>query len=58
MFQAGATIKNALEGGAEALLNKPIDFLALRDEIDSRVGMAAKSASPSRADIPTPTLRE
>jgi hypothetical protein len=26
-----------LEGGAEALLTKPIDFVALRSEIDSRV---------------------
>jgi hypothetical protein len=42
MFQADATIRKALEGGAEALPNKPVDFLALRDEIDSRVGMAAR----------------
>ena len=26
-----------MEGGADALLTKPIDFLALRGEIDSRV---------------------
>src|SRR4030081_3642574 len=32
------TRRKALEGGAEALLTKPIDFVALRGEIDSRVG--------------------
>ena len=32
------TRRKALEGGAEALLTKPIDFAALRIEIDSRVG--------------------
>jgi CheY-like chemotaxis protein len=32
------TRRKALEGGAEALLTKPIDFAALRGEIDSRVG--------------------
>ena len=32
------TRRKALEGGAEALLTKPIDFAALRAEIDSRVG--------------------
>ena len=31
------TRRKALEGGAEALLTKPIDFAALRSEIDSRV---------------------
>jgi CheY-like chemotaxis protein len=31
------TKRKALEGGAEALLTKPIDFVALRGEIDSRV---------------------
>src|SRR5258708_33678962 len=31
------TARQALEGGAEALLTKPIDFAALRSEIDSRV---------------------
>jgi CheY-like chemotaxis protein len=31
------TRRKALEGGAEALLTKPIDFVALRGEIDSRV---------------------
>ena len=31
----------ALEGGAEALFTKPIDFKALRSEIDTRVERAA-----------------
>jgi CheY-like chemotaxis protein len=35
------TRRKALEGGAEALLTKPIDFVALRTEIDSRVPRAA-----------------
>ena len=35
------TRRKALEGGAEALLTKPIDFVALRNEIDSRVANAA-----------------
>jgi CheY-like chemotaxis protein len=35
------TKRKALENGAEALLTKPIDFTALRDEIDTRVGRAA-----------------
>ena len=30
----------ALEGGAEAVLIKPIDFNALRGEIEARLGMA------------------
>ena len=34
------TKRKALEGGAEALLTKPIDFIALRSEIDSRVAGA------------------
>jgi CheY-like chemotaxis protein len=33
--------RQALEGGAEALLTKPIDFVALRAEIDDRVASAA-----------------
>src|SRR6476660_4849892 len=32
------TKRKAMQGGAEALLTKPIDFAALRSEIDSRVG--------------------
>ncbi len=35
------TKRKALERGAEALLTKPIDFLALRSEIDTRVERAA-----------------
>ena len=35
------TKRKALERGAEALLTKPIDFLALRNEIDTRVQRAA-----------------
>ncbi len=36
-----STRRRALEGGAEALLTKPIDFIALRSEIDIRVARAA-----------------
>ncbi len=35
------TRRKALEGGAEALLTKPIDFVALRTEIDGRVASVA-----------------
>jgi len=35
------TKRKALEGGADALLTKPIDFQALRNEIDVRVAQAA-----------------
>jgi CheY-like chemotaxis protein len=35
------TKRRALEGGAEALLTKPIDFVMLRGEIDTRVERAA-----------------
>ena len=35
------TRKKAIERGAEGLLTKPIDFSALRQEIDSRLGQAA-----------------
>ena len=34
------TKRKALEGGAEALLTKPVDFVALRGEIDNRVAGA------------------
>ena len=34
------TKRKALEGGAEALLTKPIDFATLRNEIDQRVERA------------------
>jgi CheY-like chemotaxis protein len=33
----GDTRRRAFEGGAEALLTKPIDFSALRSEIDGRL---------------------
>ena len=35
------TKRKALENGAETLLTKPIDFVALRNEIDQRVERAA-----------------
>ncbi|HJU12036.1 MAG TPA: response regulator [Candidatus Binataceae bacterium] len=35
------TKRKALDGGAEALLTKPIDFPALRDEIEAKVQRAA-----------------
>ena len=35
------TKRKALENGAEALLTKPIDFAALRGEIDTRIPRAA-----------------
>jgi len=35
------TKRKALESGAEALLTKPIDFGALRNEIDTRVARVA-----------------
>jgi len=36
-----ATKPKALDGGAHALLTKPIDFAVLRGEIDKRVAAAA-----------------
>ena len=35
------TKRKALENGAEALLDKPIDFSVLRGEIEARLGLAA-----------------
>ena len=35
------TRRRAIDGGAEALLTKPIDFGALRSEIDMRIEQAA-----------------
>lgn len=35
------TKQRAMKNGAQALLTKPIDFVALREEIDMRVGRAA-----------------
>jgi CheY-like chemotaxis protein len=37
------TRRKAVEGGAETLLTKPIDFAALRSEIDSRVGSVGQA---------------
>ena len=34
------TKRRAIEGGAEGLLTKPIDFILLREEIDTRLGQA------------------
>jgi CheY-like chemotaxis protein len=34
------TKRKALENGADALLTKPIDFVSLRGEIETRVGLA------------------
>src|SRR6185295_18098308 len=50
------TKRKALEGGAEALFTKPIDFEMLRGEIDTRVERAALfcpllALSGRRADI-------
>ncbi len=35
------TKRKALESGSEALLTKPIDFMVLRDEIETRIERAA-----------------
>lgn len=35
------TKRKALEGGAEALLTKPLDFALLRGEIETRLGQVA-----------------
>jgi CheY-like chemotaxis protein len=35
------TKRKALEGGAEALLTKPLDFVLLRNEIETRIERAA-----------------
>jgi CheY-like chemotaxis protein len=35
------TKRKAIEGGSEALLTEPIDFVALRNEIESRIERAA-----------------
>jgi DNA-binding response OmpR family regulator len=38
------TRRTVLEGGAEALFTKPIDFGALRSDIEARVRLAAYPA--------------
>jgi CheY-like chemotaxis protein len=43
----GNTRRKALEGGAEALLTKPIDFVALRAEIDGRVAKSSAAVPMS-----------
>jgi len=40
-YREAETKRRALEGGAEALFTKPIDFVLLRNEIDTRVEGAA-----------------
>ena len=35
------TKRKVLEGGAEALFTKPVDFGALRSDIEARIGLAA-----------------
>jgi len=35
----------AIEGGAEGLLTKPIDFASLREEIDARLERAMRSGT-------------
>jgi CheY-like chemotaxis protein len=40
-YSDAETKRRALERGAEALLTKPIDFVALRSEIETRVERAA-----------------
>ena len=42
----GETRRRAFEGGAEALLTKPIDFTALRSEIDGRLKPGQKFPCP------------
>jgi len=44
------TKRKALQGGADALFTKPIDFALLRGEIDTRVEQAAWASAPSRLD--------
>jgi CheY-like chemotaxis protein len=39
------TKRKAIEGGAEGLLTKPIDFALLREEIDTRLERAARSST-------------
>ena len=40
-YSDAETKRKALEGGAAALLTNPIDFSALRAEIETRIGLAA-----------------
>jgi DNA-binding response OmpR family regulator len=45
------TGRKALEGGAEALLTKPIDFVVLRAEIDGRVARSGVCDSENIANL-------
>jgi DNA-binding response OmpR family regulator len=45
------TRRKALEGGAEALLTKPIDFVVLRAEIDGRVARSGVGDSENIANL-------
>ncbi len=49
-----STRRKALEGGAEALLTKPIDFVALRGEIDNRVAGARAEGRGRDEDFSSP----
>ena len=49
-----STRRKALEGGAKALLTKPIDFVALRSEIDSRVAGAGAEGRGRDEDCSSP----
>ncbi|HEX7790848.1 MAG TPA: response regulator [Afipia sp.] len=40
-YSDGETRRKAIERGAVGLLTKPIDFVLLREEIDTRLGQAA-----------------
>lgn len=46
------TKRKALEKGAEALLTKPIDFMALRGEIDLRITRVVKRLGQDEAPRP------
>ena len=46
-----STKRKALEGGADALFTKPIDFVALRSEIDGRVASAVRSSKLMSARV-------
>ena len=45
------TKRKALESGAEALFTKPIDFLLLRNEIDTRDQTGRVTARPLLANV-------
>jgi hypothetical protein len=43
-----ATKRKAIENGATGLLAKPIDFVLLREEIDTRLERTSRTDPPSR----------